>query len=323
MGNYKRKNYIDTDSGIYSITNIINDKKYIGQTYSIKNRWYRHKQELENNTHHNKHLQYAWNKYGQDSFLFSILELCGVDNLNERETYWIKKLNSFNDGYNLTSGDIGCRGYVHTQEELQKMRQYYNPKPIYQLNSSLNLLKEWESSNQASTNLHIYKQTITDCCEKKNHVKSAGGFIWVYKEDFDTIDKEYYLNKNISKPKKIGQFDENLNIIKIWESGYELDKSGYIGSVVSNVCNHKRNSHKGFIWAFVDEDGKFIDDYDYTAIRTRTIRPVNQYDLNGNYITHYNSIKEASVKTGFDKNYISDVCNLIRKSYKNYIWKFA
>jgi len=45
--------------------NKINKKRYIGQTYSIKNRFYRHKNELLKNKHNNTHLQNAWNKYGQ------------------------------------------------------------------------------------------------------------------------------------------------------------------------------------------------------------------------------------------------------------------
>ena len=324
MGNYKRNvNNTNTDSGIYCITNKINNKKYVGQTYSIKNRWSRHKRELNNNRHHNSHLQSAWNKYGENNFDFSILELCEIIELNDKEKYWIEKLNTFNEGYNLTSGDIGCRGYVHTEEELQKMRNAHNPKPIYQLDEELKIIKEWESCSQASKVLGLYNQAIENCCKKINHVKSVGGFIWIYKEDYNNIDKDYYLIKNISMSKRIGQFDSNLKLIKAWESIYELDKTSDSGPMVSSVCNHKRNSYKGFIWAFIDEDGCFIDDYNYSAIKIRTVKQVVQCDMDGNYIEKYSSLREASNITGFDKHYISDACNSIRDSYKNYIWKFA
>jgi group I intron endonuclease len=50
--------------GIYQITNIVNNKFYIGSAVSVKNRWQRHIKALRNNEHYNSRLQNAWNKYG-------------------------------------------------------------------------------------------------------------------------------------------------------------------------------------------------------------------------------------------------------------------
>lgn len=325
IGNYKR-NIINLykDSGIYCITNKINNKKYIGQSYSITNRWYRHKNELKNNCHHNKHLQSAWNKYGNDNFEFSILEYCPLELLNSKEQYWIQYYDSFKGGYNQTSGDIGCRGYKHSESEIQKMRAIYNPKTILQLNNSLEIIREWASCCQVSMELGLYRQSITDCCTKCNRVKSVGGYIWVYKEDYKNIDKEYYLIKDIQLPKLVGQFDAEFNLIKIWNSCYEINKkSDFDSSTINQVCNHKRNSYNGYIWAFVNDDGEILDDYDYSKIKIRSIRSIGQYDTDGNLINTYSSLKDAQNKTKFDKHYIADVCNGMRKTYKNYIWKYA
>ena len=69
-------------SGIYCIENLINHKKYIGQSVYIRNRWRQHKNELNSNIHFNDYLQKSWNKYGADNFSFYVLEYCDVDQLD-------------------------------------------------------------------------------------------------------------------------------------------------------------------------------------------------------------------------------------------------
>ena len=54
--------------GIYKITNKINNKIYIGSSYSISKRISEHKYQLRRNSHPNIHLQSSWNKYGEDNF---------------------------------------------------------------------------------------------------------------------------------------------------------------------------------------------------------------------------------------------------------------
>lgn len=90
--------------GIYCINNIINNKKYIGQSININKRWKSHISALNNNRHYNFHLQQAWNKYGSKNFEFNVIEICDKSLLNEREVYWIEKFNSLELGYNATMG---------------------------------------------------------------------------------------------------------------------------------------------------------------------------------------------------------------------------
>ena len=85
---------------IYKIVNKVNGKTYIGLTRkSIEHRWLVHK-----NTYKYKHypLYRAMQKYGIDNFEISILEQC--DDCNSREIYWIGELDTYNDGYNATTG---------------------------------------------------------------------------------------------------------------------------------------------------------------------------------------------------------------------------
>ena len=60
--------------GIYKITNISNDKVYIGQAVNIKARFSKHKWALRNNKHHSILLQRSWNKHGEEAFKFEIIE---------------------------------------------------------------------------------------------------------------------------------------------------------------------------------------------------------------------------------------------------------
>lgn len=101
------------DSGIYVIVNLNNGKKYVGQSYSVSRRFLVHKNKLRKGKHPNIHLQSAWNKYGENSFSFEILEYCPIDALNEREEYWINAFKTYtSEGYNMTLGGNGNRGYV-------------------------------------------------------------------------------------------------------------------------------------------------------------------------------------------------------------------
>ena len=95
-------------SGIYCIENKINNKKYIGSSVDIEDRFRHHKSSLRNNRHFNKHLQASWDKYGEDNFEFYIIE-SGVSDLSElevREDFYIEKYSSTNDdfGYNQKWG---------------------------------------------------------------------------------------------------------------------------------------------------------------------------------------------------------------------------
>lgn len=83
-----------------------NNKKYIGLSRDISRRWNEHRSELNNQTHVNKYLQSAWNKYKEVNFKFYIIELCDEELLSERECYYIQFYNSlsYQNGYNLTTG---------------------------------------------------------------------------------------------------------------------------------------------------------------------------------------------------------------------------
>lgn len=113
------------DGYIYSITNKVNNKKYIGCTNDYNLRIKRHKSELRGNYHYNEHLQRAWNKYGGKLFSFQILKKineCTYEELYKEEIKYIAKYGTFNgEGYNQTKGGEGLKGIKRSEETRRKM----------------------------------------------------------------------------------------------------------------------------------------------------------------------------------------------------------
>jgi group I intron endonuclease len=113
---------------IYKISNTINNKVYVGQTKKVfHSRMNSHKCLLRNNKHYNKHLQLAWNKYGEASFTFEVIEQLDPEmnfDLSNLERYWIKFYDSMNPekGYNLTEGGEGCLGRKMSKTHFEKLR---------------------------------------------------------------------------------------------------------------------------------------------------------------------------------------------------------
>lgn len=89
--------------GIYKITNLKNNKIYVGSSLNLEKRYYKHLNSLRRNKHFNIHLQRSFNINGEESFEFSIIEECDDKILVEREEYYIEHLGALIDknGYNI------------------------------------------------------------------------------------------------------------------------------------------------------------------------------------------------------------------------------
>ena len=103
--------------GIYVIINIKNEKKYVGQSINIQRRWYEHRNKAmhpKKPDEYNKQLYQDMRKDGLENFYIDILEECSKEELNEKECYWIEKLNTFNEGYNNDfGGNLPCYTKEH------------------------------------------------------------------------------------------------------------------------------------------------------------------------------------------------------------------
>ena len=110
---------------IYSITNTINNKRYIGISQDYKNRKRVHEWAMKNNKHRNIKLQRAVNKYGYDNFKFEILKEIETDDRIKAlvlENKYILKYDTYKNGYNQSEGFEGSTLQKYSEERLEKMR---------------------------------------------------------------------------------------------------------------------------------------------------------------------------------------------------------
>ena len=87
-------------TGIYKITNQINNKIYIGQSVDISKRWHYYKSPPETLNYKSKIIS-AIKKYGIENFTFEVLEECSINELDKKEYYYIKLYDSIDKGYNI------------------------------------------------------------------------------------------------------------------------------------------------------------------------------------------------------------------------------
>lgn len=113
-------------SGIYMVVNLINDKKYIGQSKNIKKRFQSHHlvdYKNENNCNYNTKFYQAIRKYGIDNFEVVILKLCEEKELDDLEIKYIKEFDTFKNGYNSTEGGQFWSPNIHSEETEEKRKQ--------------------------------------------------------------------------------------------------------------------------------------------------------------------------------------------------------
>lgn len=109
----------------YKITNLINDKIYVGKTDNIKTRWSKHKTAAKlKNPHEYLYIHRAMNKYGFENFTIEqIGEYETEKEAFDAEIFFIKEWNCRDRaiGYNLTNGGEGSSGFKHSNKSKKKM----------------------------------------------------------------------------------------------------------------------------------------------------------------------------------------------------------
>ena len=257
---------------IYKIQNAITDKTYIGQTtnprgfngrYDYKGigieRVYNYSlNKARQGLDYNQHLFRSIEKYGLDAFIVDeVFDTANSkDELNEKERYYIKKFDSFKNGYNRSIGGDSVQG---AKKPFGKDSP--RSKSVCQISIDGILIKIWDCIFDVERVLNISSSHISQVC--KNTRKLAGGFIWVYEEDYDP-NKDYKRTphtKDMGKgTKPVLWLDDNGDIIQEFYSVISAGKAlGISPQEVSRICSHKAKTIK-FNLIYKSEYNEYIEE---------------------------------------------------------------
>lgn len=198
--NFKEINILPRQAGIYMICNILNNHKYIGSTNDFKRRLMKHRSELRKNKHHSTPLQRAFNKYGEDKFSITILEVCEPihDTLIMLEQKYLDLSPEYNkvDQYSLAGISKCCNGRL-TKTEGYLWKYTTDTRSIYQVckhkkPNGIKVDKLDLKGNYICTYNNMVEAAI-DCGSIKNRSainrvcrgqkRTAFGFKWKYNYD--------------------------------------------------------------------------------------------------------------------------------------------
>lgn len=207
---------------IYKITNLINQKAYIGKTTNtIKERWGEHISESKSERAKNRPIYRAINKYGVENFSIELIEEVDIKELSDKEIYWIGYYDTYNNGYNATLGGDG--------------------RILYDYDSIKELIQKGYSTRQIIE--------VIGCCADIVHLVAKKNNLSIKKEFSDCMNPK----------KQVEQYDKQGNYIQSFESyaaaAQWLEDNGYVKgnlngvrSHIGDVCKGKRKSAYKFIW---------------------------------------------------------------------------
>ena len=238
--------------GIYMIKNKVNGKMYIGQAIDIERRWKKHRSGLRGNDHDNKHLQNAWNKYGQENFEFSILLECDESQLNNMEIDYIAKLKTYDQdfGYNKTYGGSSGRPTEETKKKLSAACKGKN-HPFYGKHHSEETkkkLSETRKGKYCGKNHPLYGKHHSEESKRKMSDSHKGKTSPNYGKH---ISEEHKMKLSIP----IVQIDASTNkVVNVWDSSMEAEREGgFNPGHINNCCKGKRKTHKGYKWMYLKD----------------------------------------------------------------------
>ena len=212
--------------GIYKITNLVNNKIYIGQSKNIEQRWKEHIRHSKNEHNAKKtYIHKAINKYGKDNFKFEVLEECKFEELDKKECEYIAKFKSNvrGIGYNSTPGgdaryNVVLKGTdnpvsVFNEEEVFFIREKYADK-----NTSCSEAYNLFCSKYKNISINTFKSVWKGNGYKDIHYD-------VYTEENKKMNRTLgFIKKDITKHSRVVDLDDVLSIRKQKKDGAKKKK---------------------------------------------------------------------------------------------------
>lgn len=275
---------MDIISGIYSITNKINGKIYIGSSKNIYCRKTQHYSELRGRYHENIFLQRSWNKYGEENFVFNLIEeVSDVTKLYEREQYYIDK-------------------YFDKEEKCYNLNPVASKPPLFRIPCAVydrdgNFLQKFDSVKEANEFMGVSLEHAL--CENT----LINNSFMIRKITSENISKkiEGYKQRNF---REIYLLDNDNNIIEIF---YDIPSLSYYFNKKKDKkeetkiahCLHVIHKYKNHMVIYKDDYDKFngFPNFDF-KIRKYILK----FDFKGNLV----DIIENKYGLKFTKNEVNN-----------------
>ena len=150
---------------IYKITNIQNNKIYIGQSIRpIEDRFHRHINDALNNVL-DTHFARAIRKYGKDSFIIEEIDSANSqEELTQKEQYWIQYYNSVQEGYNETDATSKCGGNTYFSKTEEEMKIIKNKIRQTKLGKDNPMARKVKRINVQTGEINIF-DTVISCAK--------------------------------------------------------------------------------------------------------------------------------------------------------------
>ena len=246
---------------IYKITNQKNGMVYIGSSIEVERRWRQHKEASinENDHHYNYPLMVAFIEFGIANFTFEVVDTLPTwEAMIEAEHNWIIRENCVNpNGYNQTDKTDSPMFDPEIAKKMSNTKREKYGKRVCEIDSTKNILNIWNSLAEAGEDTGLDRFKISNVCNGTR--LTTGNRIFRFLDDENQIiEPEVKVNQvqsnRITKTsRRVGAYDKNNNLIKEFDSlQLAAQFCGGNSSTISAVCRGKRNSHKNYIWRYLD-----------------------------------------------------------------------
>lgn len=312
---------------IYILLNMINQKVYVGQTVQdINKRLYRHKSNAK--LGYTEPIYNAIRKYGWDNFNWYIIyqteEVNNRDNiveeLNDKETYYISYFNSTDKkyGYNILSGGAGRPGSINNSSSIE----------ILQFTTKGEFVKEWPSMHEIERRLGYSNKSISYFNYGSPRKSSYKGFLWIQKKQYyDGVFDDYIpSHRAVSSYTIDGVFLQDFETQTKAAEFYNINLCQ-----ISSCCSGKILTTHNLIFIFSEDNINFriklIKDNPKILSRISNKsntdnRPILQYSIFGDLIREYNSTEEAAKICNVRQANINKVAKNLKNTEFGSIWIF-
>ena len=231
---------MEVKSGIYMWTCLVSNRSYIGRSQNLERR---KKEFLRFGSKHyaGKAIDRARQKYSHKSMWeYQILEKCDINELCEKERFYIEQYKTCKNGYNENFGGEGIPGYKHSEETKRKIG-LFSKTYVFTDEDKLKISRSLKGHEVLNETRKKISETLKNYFKKnKNPNKGKRG-------------------KECSWCRKIGQFDKvTKQLLHIWYGTKEIERKyeNFKSSTIINVCRGRKKSAYGFVWCYLDsKDG--------------------------------------------------------------------